>query len=54
MRLELSCFNLGEKNPDLPIWDGRCRNTTRRWELIRPLNPPDQQRWTRQRLKGLE
>lgn len=40
MRLELSCFNLAEKNPELANLDGRLQeHNRRRWELIRPLDP---------------
>lgn len=39
MRVELSCFNLAEKNPELAELDGRLReHNRRRWELIRPHN----------------
>jgi 3-hydroxyacyl-[acyl-carrier-protein] dehydratase len=41
MRIELSLFNLGEKNPELATIDDRLReHNRRRWDLIRPTAVP--------------
>jgi len=41
MRLELSLFSLGQKNPELAGIDDRLReHNRRRWELIRPTPAP--------------
>ena len=39
LRLEMSYFDLAEKNPELAAVDDRLReHNRRRWELIRPQN----------------
>lgn len=40
LRLELACFNLADKNPDLAAIDQRVKDHTRqRWELLAVQNP---------------
>jgi 3-hydroxyacyl-[acyl-carrier-protein] dehydratase len=40
MRLELACFNLADRNPEMAEIDERLReHNRRRWDLVRPAQP---------------